>query len=221
MKVLVFAPHNDDEVLGVGGTIRHHVKVGDEVTVCEVTSGPLCKVLQAEARKAHALLGVSKSIFLNLPASELADYPKTELNDRVGKVVKQVEPQIVYIPFIGDMHLDHRYVTEAALVAVRPINNCPVKNVYMYETLSETGWNTPYGERNFTPNLWVDISDHIEVKIAAMECYESQIKEYPNPRSKDAIRALAMYRGSTVSFPYAEAFMIVREIRGRGQTTNT
>lgn len=213
MKVLVFAPHNDDEVLGVGGTIRRHVKDGDEVTVCEVTSGPMYRTLQAEAKKAHALLGVAESIFLNLPVSELADRPKTELNDRIGKVIKKVEPQIVYIPFIGDMHLDHRYVTEAALVAVRPINDCPVRKVYMYETLSETGWNLPYGERNFTPNVWVDITEGIDEKIAAMRCYESQIKDSPNPRSEEGIRALAMFRGSTVCCPFAEAFMLVREIK--------
>ncbi len=214
MKVLVFAPHNDDEVLGVGGTIRRHIKVGDEVTVCEVTSGPMYKTLQMEAKKAHALLGVKESIFLNLPVSELADRPKTELNDRIGNVIKKLEPQIVYIPFIGDMHLDHRYVTEAALVAVRPVNDCPVRKVYMYETLSETGWNLPYGERNFTPNVWVDITDGIDEKISAMKCYESQIKDYPNPRSEEGIRALAMFRGSTVGYAFAEAFMLVREIWG-------
>lgn len=213
MKVLVLAPHNDDEVLGVGGTIRNHVLAGDDVVVCEATSGPMYRTLQAEARRAHALLGVSESIFLNLPASKLADIPKIDLNEKIGKVVSDVRPQIVYLPFIGDMHLDHRYVTEAALVAVRPVNQCPVKKVYMYETLSETGWNVPYGERNFTPNVWADITNGIDEKIAAMKCYESQIKDYPNPRSEEGIKALAMFRGSTVGCAYAEAFMLIREIQ--------
>ena len=216
----MFAPHNDDEVLGVGGTIIKHVRSGDEVTVCEVTSGPLYKTLQSEARNAHSLLGVEESIFLNLPVSELADMKKIELNDSVGKVVNKVRPHIVYIPFIGDMHLDHRYVTEAALVAVRPVNNCPVKKVYMYETLSETGWNLPYGERNFTPNVWVDITDTIDDKIAAMKCYQTQIKDYPNPRSEKGIKALAMFRGSTVGYSFAEAFMLVRELLGGVTETN-
>ena len=212
MNILVFAPHNDDEVLGVGGTIHKHVKTGDDVYVCEVTSGEKYKLLQTEAAKAHAVLGVKESVFLNLPASKLADSEKTRLNLEIDKVVRRIKPEIVYMPFIGDMHLDHRYVTEAVLVAVRPINSCPVKKVYMYETLSETGWNIPYGDRNFTPNMWVDITEEIDIKIEAMNCYESQIKEYPNPRSIDAIKALAMYRGSTVSVPYAESFMVVREI---------
>lgn len=217
MNILVFAPHNDDEVLGVGGTIHKHVKSGDDVFVCEVTSGEKYKLLQAEAAKAHVVLGVKDSIFLNLPVSKLADYEKTLLNQEIDKVIRQIRPEIVYIPFIGDMHLDHRYVTEAVLVAVRPVNNCPVKKVYMYETLSETGWNIPYGERNFIPNMWVDITESIDIKIKAMSCYESQVRGYPNPRSIDAIKALAMYRGSTVSVPYAEAFMVVREILAGGK----
>ena len=82
----------------------------------------------------------------------------------------------------------------------------------MYETLSETGWNIPSSERSFIPDTWIDISDTLNTKIKAMECYSSQIKEYPNPRSKDGIKALAMYRGSTVNIQYAESFMLVRNI---------
>lgn len=84
----------------------------------------------------------------------------------------------------------------------------------MYETLSETGWNIPSSERTFSPNTWIDITDTIEQKIKAMECYRTQLKEYPNPRSLEGIRALAMYRGSTISVEYAEAFMMIRNIIG-------
>jgi len=110
------------------------------------------------------------------------------------------------------MHFDHREVTESALVAVRPIEGSSVKTVYMYETLSETGWNLPNSERSFMPDTWIDISDTLDIKIRAMQCYASQIKEYPNPRSIDGIKALAMYRGSTVNVKYAESFMLVRNI---------
>ena len=110
------------------------------------------------------------------------------------------------------MHLDHRMVTEAVLVAARPINKCSVKKIYMYETLSETGWNIPYGNKSFNPNVWIDISDTIDSKIEAMACYQSQLQFKPHPRSEDGIRALAAYRGFTVGFNYAESFMLVREI---------
>ena len=212
MKVLVFAPHNDDEVLGVGGTISKYAHAGHSVTVCEVTSGPKYKMMQEEARKAHQILGVENSIFLNLPVVKLKTLEPAEINSAVAKVVNEVQPDIVFIPFIGDMHLDHREVTESVLVAVRPLSNSSVKTVYMYETLSETGWNIPNDERSFIPDTWIDITETIETKIEAMKCYRSQIKEYPNPRSPEAIKALAMYRGSTVSVAYAESFMLIRNI---------
>ena len=212
MRVLVFAPHNDDEVLGAGGTIARFAAEGHEICVCEVTSGPKYKMMQAEAARAHEVLGVSKSVFLNLPVSQLADYKKTELNARIGQVVSSFGPDMVFTPFIGDMHLDHRMVTEAVLVAVRPINDCPAKKVYMYETLSETGWNIPYGNCNFNPNVWMDITESIDTKIAAMECYTSQVRPAPHPRSGEGIRALAAFRGSVAGLRYAESFMVIREI---------
>lgn len=212
MKILILAPHNDDEVLGVGGTIKRAVDNGDSVYVCEITSGRHASTLQAEARKAHAVLGVEESFFLNLPVGKLRDMYQMELNSKISNVIKDVEPEIVYIPFWGDMHLDHRELTESAMVALRPIGNSSVREIYMYETLSETGWNIPSSERSFIPNVWVDITQTIEAKIEAMKCYESQLFDFPHPRSEEAIRSLAKYRGSTVGVYFAESFMLVRKI---------
>ena len=168
--------------------------------------------MQEEARRAHEVLGVKKSIFLNLPVVRLKTMELSEINGPISKVVQDVRPDIAFIPFIGDMHIDHREVTESALVALRPINDYSVKTIYMYETLSETGWNIPNSERTFIPDTWVDVTSHLDKKIEAMKCYDSQIKDYPNPRSSEGIKALAMYRGSTVSVQYAECFMTVRNI---------
>ena len=212
MRVLVLAPHNDDEVLGVGGTIKRHVNEGDSVYVCEVTSGIHYQDLQAEAREAHALLGVKESFFLNQPVGQLKTMNQMDLNQSIVRIVDNIQPEIVYLPFIGDMHFDHREVTESTLVALRPIGNYSVREILMYETLSETGWNLPSSERAFIPDTWVDISGTIEDKIGAMKCYRSQLLEFPHPRSEDAIVALARYRGSTVGVPYAECFMQVRRI---------
>lgn len=211
-RILVFAPHNDDEVLGVGGTILKYAEAGNEVYVCEVTSGPKYKMMQEEARKAHKILKVKESIFLNLPVVRLKSMESSEINGAIFKVLTDVKPDIVYIPFIGDMHKDHREVTESALVAVRPLPDSTVSEVYMYETLSETGWNIPNSDRSFIPDTWIEITSTIEKKLEAMQCYGSQIKEYPNPRSLEAIEALAKYRGATVGVFYAESFMLVRKI---------
>lgn len=212
-SVLVFAPHNDDEVIGVGGTIRKHILTGDRVTICEVTSGPRFKLLQEEARNAHKKLGVEASYFLNLPVGELRNMKQSDMNQKMVKIVEHVEPQIVYIPFIGDMHIDHRETIESAMVALRPIHCKSIKEIYMYETLSETGWNLTQPDKSFIPNVWVDITDTIRDKIEAMSCYQSQICEYPHPRSFEAIEAIAKFRGSTVGVPYAEGLMAVRIVK--------
>jgi len=209
---LVFAPHNDDELLGAGGTILKLAKAGYEVTVCEVTAGPGSQRIQAEAKKAHERMRVKQSVFLNLPSCKLEGLPKTQINAELCKVVRAVEPEIVLIPHDGDMHLDHRWVAEAAMVAVRPLEAPCVKQVLAYETLSETEWNTPSVSNAFIPNVWIDISGELEEKLRAMECYESQLHAFPHPRSLRAIRALAEYRGSTVGVEAAEAFMLIRGI---------
>ncbi len=215
MKIIVFAPHNDDEVLGAGGTIAKYSYMGHEVYICEVTSGPdkrVVKMIQKEALNAHKLLGVKETFFLDLPVVGLADIPVKELNKAFFDVVKKTKPDIAYIPHKGDIHTDHRFTVEGAMVALRPINNPQLKEIYAYETLSETEWNIPTHDNAFIPNVWCDITDFIELKKQAMSCYETQIQEPPHPRSNEIIETLARLRGSNICVPYAESFMLVRKI---------
>ena len=214
MKVLVIAPHNDDEVLGVGGTIARLVAEGNEVTVCEVTSGDKKRweKIYAEAQAAHSILGVSKFECLHLPVVELRTTTTSELNGAFEELVKRIQPNIVFIPHKGDMHSDHQETSNAVMVALRPYNNPDLKAIYAYETLSETEWNIPSVENAFIPDTWVDITEYIHVKLQAMEAYNSQLKEFPNPRSLEAIEALSKFRGSTVGVRNAESFMTIRRI---------
>ncbi len=216
MRIVVIAPHNDDEILGVGGTMAKYAKQGHEVIVCEVTSGdlkdPIVQLQKCEAKKSHELLGVAKTHFMDLPVVGLKEMTTRELNGAFLKTMQELNPEIVYIPHKGDMHIDHRMVIEAVMVALRPVS-CPnLKAIYAYETLSETEWNTPSVDNAFIPTVYSDISDEIELKLDAMKCHESQLCEYPHPRSIEALHALAMHRGSTVCVPYAEAFMCIREM---------
>lgn len=213
MKILVFAPHNDDEVLGVGGTIAKYVDEGHDVFVCEVTSGKDKKRLaniRNEALQAHRILGVKETIFLDLPVVGLADIPTKELNKSIFDVVVEVKPNIAYIPHKGDMHIDHTMVAESAMVALRPVNNPQLQAIYAYETLSETEWNIPSTDNLFVPNVWSDITDTIDKKLEAMKCYKSQLYDFPHPRSLEAIEALSKFRGSTICVNNAESFMLVR-----------
>lgn len=216
MKIVVIAPHNDDEILGVGGTMVKLAKQGHEVIVCEVTAGDLdnemVQLQKREAIESHELMGV-KTHFMDLPVVGLREMTTRELNSAFQNHMLKLQPDIVFIPHKGDMHIDHRMTIEAAMVALRPVTFPSLAAIYAYETLSETDWNTPSVDNAFIPTLFVDITDEIDIKLKAMECHSSQLYEYPHPRSLDAMRALGMHRGSTVCKKYAEAFMVIREVK--------
>lgn len=218
-RILVVAPHPDDETLGVGGTVAKYSAQGNEVFVLMV-SGHLPPIYSrkayeetvSEAYLAFSVLGVEKSEFLEIPATMIGNQPLHELNARILKVVNDFNPHIVLCPY-PDRHIDHRLVFDSVMVATRPVGvGIDIDIVAAYETLSETHWNAPHIEPNFTPNWVVDISDHISKKLNALKCYKSQISEFPGPRSIEAVEALAKFRGTQAGFGYGEGFHIVRMI---------
>ncbi len=218
-RVLVIAPHADDEIIGVGGTLVKHIARGDEVYICVVTKGtePLFKKegterCLKEMAICHEKLGVKKTFELNFPAVMLENVPRHEFNGALLKVFNEVQPQIVYIPHFGDMQKDHTLVAEAAMVCVRPKYDNKIEGVYAYETLSETEWNTPHTANAFIPQRYVDISNTMEKKLELLNCYQTQVSAFPNPRSLEAVESLAKYRGATVMVKAAEAFAVIREI---------
>ena len=215
MRILVFSAHQDDETLGAGGTIAKHVKNGDEVHLGIVTSGykpkwtdEILKLNKEEALKVKEILGIKHIYFLNFPAIKLDTVPKQDLNDSFIKIINNFQPEIIYTPFSGDIHQDHREVFQSVLVATRPVKNCPVKKVLAFEVASSTEWGAFSNKEVFKPNVFVDISDTLQIKIKAFKAYKRQI---PHPRSIEAITIYAKYRGINVGMEAAEAFMLIRE----------
>lgn len=216
-SVLVVAPHPDDEVLGCGGAIALFKKQDFHVTVLTVAAHmpPLYpqhvhETTISEAKHAHALLGVDNSIFLDHPAVLLSDISIPDFNKSISDVIRTVDPRILLIPFY-DRHIDHRLIFESCLVSSRPIQpDSNLELIACYETISETFWNAPGIEPVFNPNWFLDISDYIDLKCSAMASYQSQVGQSPSPRSLEALRALAIFRGSQQSFKYAESFQIIR-----------
>lgn len=220
MNVLVIAPHPDDEVLGCGGTIAKHVAGGDDVYVAIVTKGCLplfspesVEAVRDECRRADAYLGVKENIFMDFPAAMIETVPRHELNDAFIKLVQRIKPDVVYMPHRGDMQLDHKLTVDAAMVALRPKYAHVVSRIYCYETLSETGWDIPNTENEFIPVSYNDISDYLDNKLEALKLFTTQLAQFPNARSVEAVRALAMFRGASVNLRAAEAFTVIREIR--------
>lgn len=220
MNILVFAPHPDDEVLGVGGTIAKRSREGHNVYICVVTKGvaPLyddigVQLIQQQCREADMFLGAKETIFLDFPAVMLETVPRYELNGKISDVVQHFKPDEVYIPHHGDMQLDHKMIVGAAMVALRPKYKHIVKRIYAYETLSETGWDIPNTVNDFIPTVYEDITDTLQLKLKAMQFFNSQLGVFPEARSIDSLVSLAKFRGTTVNCHAAEAFSLVREIK--------
>lgn len=219
MKVLAIAPHPDDEVLGCGGVLLKHSLEGDDVFVLIVTRGTpklykdeQVENVRLEAKAAHKVLGIKETSFLDFHAPELDITSQAEISRALSKYIYQKKIDCLYLPHRGDIHHDHAAVFNAGLVAARPVGSYSVKNIFAYETLSETEWAPPFGDDAFIPTHFVDISDTFTAKQEALSCFKSQVREFPNPRSLEAVEALAKFRGATVGVPKAEAFMTIRTI---------
>lgn len=218
-RALVIAPHPDDEVLGCGGAMMRLAEAGAEVHVVIMTRagidrfGPdAADAIRREALAAHAVLRVAGTHFLDLPAAALDTVAHADVNAALCALVTRIAPDTMFVPFVGDVHLDHQLTFLSAMVAARPRGGDIPLRVYCYETLSETNWYAPGITPTFAPNVYIDISNTLDSKIAAFRSYESQVKNPPDERSPEVIRALATLRGATVHRFAAEAFMLIRQI---------
>jgi LmbE family N-acetylglucosaminyl deacetylase len=218
-RALVIAPHPDDEVLGCGGTIARLTALGREVHVAVMTRGTAPRfdpasadAVRAEALEAHALLGVAETHWHDFPAAELDRVAHADLNKAMQDIVGRIAPDTLFLPFVGDIHLDHQLVFNSAMVAARPRSPVYPVRIYAYETMSETNWNAPGITACFQPNVFVDISRFAAAKAAAFGCFTSQVQSFPSERSQEALAALARFRGATVYREAAEAFMLLREV---------
>ncbi len=214
MKVLVVSAHPDDEILGVGGTILRHKEQGDDVYVCIVTKAyePDWKKEYIEGKRKEAdmvdrLMGIKKRYWCDFPTVRLNTIPSGEFNKKIADVINDVDPDVVYTHFEYDINEDHGKVFTAVMIATRPVGK-KKRRVLCFETMSSTEWNN----KAFIPNVYVDISKHIEKKVRAFSCYASEVRQPPHPRSLEGVRVWAKKRGYEICTEYAEAFMLVREV---------
>ena len=154
-----------------------------------------------------ALIGSVSSSYHALDA-----IPGTEINEALGRVFQDVKPSTVYVPHAGNVHRDHQVVFQSVMVCSRPSGDAYPRRILAYETVSETDWYAAPLTLPFVPNVYVDISNHMEKKLEACAMYASQRQPAPHQRSIRALRALSITRGNAMGFKHAEAFMLVREL---------
>ncbi len=224
-NVLVIAAHPDDEILGQAGTIRRLADGGVCCRAVIVAEGLTSrtdkrsdvdfselKELQADARASADKVGYQSIEFCKLPDNRLDGLELLDVIKVVSEYIEKYKPDTIFTHHHGDLNIDHRVVCEAVLTACRPVKEYTVKSIYAFETPSSTEWNYTY-EDSFRPNVYFNVSETINAKIEGMACYRSESAVSPHPRSPEALIALAGYRGSNVGVKYAEAFMLLREIK--------
>lgn len=219
-QILVISAHPDDETFGSGGTLLRHVAEGDAVHWLILTEmqPDLGYSREQIARREKEIEAVARQFSfssvhpLRFPTTKLDAIPRGDLVKKISSVFKQTEPEVIYMPYGGDVHTDHQVASEAAIACTKWFRQNSVKRILAYECLSETDLAIDPKTMSFRPNVFINIEDTLEKKLEIMKIYESELGEFPFPRSTQAVRALAHLRGQSAGFKAAEAFMLLKEL---------
>ena len=206
MNILVIAAHPDDEVLGMGATIKKLSKKNN-VILCAVSEGvtaqytekSMIKKRRDACKKSSKILGISNIIFLDFPDQGLFAVHH-EINLELEKIIKKYKPRIVYTT-PNDLNRDHQNVYESSLVVTRP-HSSHVKQLLCYELPGQVN-------QQFHPNVYENIEKEFPYKIKAFKMYKEEVMKFPHPRSLIAIENLAIYRGIQVGLKKVESFKLI------------
>ena len=218
-KVLVVAPHPDDETLGSGGTLLKHKSKGDQIhwlilTKISVDNGWLNEQVEKrqleieKVTKAYAFNSVHE---LNFPTAMLDSFPMKELVGNISSVIEKVQPNVIYLNHHNDIHTDHQIAFKAVMSSAKNFRHPYIERILMYETLSETEFAASLPGHEFQPNVFSDITDYFEEKCKIMQLYKSEMMKPPYPRTLETIEALAKFRGGRIGCKYVESFILLFE----------
>ncbi len=223
--ILVVAAHPDDEILGVGATIARKIAEGNKAFALILGEGQTSRwksrenaekdvvlALHKDSMEAAKVIGYTDIYLESLPDNRFDRLDLLDVVKTVEKYVGRVKPDIIYTHHQKDLNIDHRITFEAVLTATRPMEDCPVREIYAFETVSSTEWNFGNKERIFYPNVFVDVSGFFETKCEAMRKYKSELCQFPHPRSIEMLEITAKRWGAIVGRQYVEAFELIRLI---------
>ena len=215
----IFA-HPDDEVLGCGAALAKHVDDGDSVHILILATGlaargnadaEIIEELRCNARASANVLGAASIEFSDFPDNEMDTVSLLSIVARAEEFTAAIGPGLVYTHHGGDLNIDHRITHQAVTTACRPLPGAPPLEIRACEVNSSTDWATsPLAP--FEPNVFEPVELTLERKVAALCCYESELRDWPHPRSVEGVRALARWRGAQCGQEAAEAFSLIRKV---------
>jgi LmbE family N-acetylglucosaminyl deacetylase len=224
-RAAVIAAHADDEVLGCGGTIAKLADAGVEVHVMLLADGETSRsdlgkdsirrsvdMRNSAADRAMKILGASSIVVHELPDNRLDSCILLDVVKLIEAFLQEHRPYTLFTHHNGDVNIDHRVVHDAVIAACRPVPDHFVRELLFFEVLSSTEWRPPSSALPFNPNWFVDITVTLERKLEALRAYESEMRDFPHPRSYEGAKALAAYRGVSVGVAAAEAFVLGRKL---------
>ena len=219
MKYLVVVAHPDDEVLGAGATINKLIKEGNEVAIATMANhaaarANLSDTLAADEAEAYRIMGVSKSYAADFPNIKMNTVPHLDLVQFIEKCIEDYGAEAIITHHPSDTNNDHVCTSFAVQAACRLFQRKPnvptLKELLYMEVPSSTEWSFDSSSNRFTPNYFVEIGmEGVELKLKALKAYKGVMRPYPHPRSDEAIKGLAAYRGVQAGCNYAEAFECV------------
>lgn len=218
-KIMVIAPHPDDETLGCGGTLLRYAAAGNElhwiiVTKMDESSAIFRERVESrknEIKRVSQAYGFHQVHCFDFLTTQLDSLPKSDLIARFSAVFDRVKPDELLLPFPGDIHSDHEIVFECASASAKCFRHPSISRILAYEVLSETDYGISPVKSTFNPTVFVDVSTYIDQKIEIMKIYLNEMGAFPFPRSEEALLALSRVRGSASGFHHAEGFMLLRE----------
>ncbi len=219
-NVLVVSAHPDDEILGLGGTLIRHRDQGDKLFWIIATNafenqGFTKDFIRNRKTQIDAIANqLNMTPFkLEYPAMTLSQLDFQKLIPAISDIFHLSHPERVYVVNRSDAHSDHRILFDAVMACTKSFRYPFIREVWMYECISETEFAPALPEKVFIPNCFVDISAQMEEKLELMRIYTSELGIHPFPRSERNIKALATFRGATAGMEYAEAFQILKSIK--------
>tara|TARA_Y100001949_G_scaffold66793_1_gene56516 strand:+ start:2283 stop:2924 length:642 start_codon:yes stop_codon:yes gene_type:complete len=212
LKILLLAAHADDEVLGMGATIKKLSKKNEfclvvltESVTSQYTEKKMLQTRRNACLKSAKVLGIKNVLFLDFPDNQLDSVPQLKINEEIEKIIRKFKPSVVYSPPPNDLNKDHQKVFESSLVTTRPFSSS-VKSLLCYELPGIV-------REPFNPSIYENVAKEFSYKIKAFKMYKNEVMNFPHPRSIEAIENLAIQRGVESSLKKAEAFRLIHSIK--------